>query len=464
MKVKYIILIVAISVLLIYPVKAETDSSYQLVRELTPEEMQTPSVKADFNFSLPGSINVNLPSPMEKPEVRWIKKYDLFTSDRIAADTLGRTWHPYGDFTMFGSQKISCMEPDGSIAFEKTSEIGDICPVIVCKGALVFYTAFPFIFGADKEEFAPGISYVCLECLDLNGEMVWRTEKVKAGTFYKRVWRISKNRLIMAVDGDNSGRFNIYSLSDGKLLEQLAFPDWYAGTIEINPIELPDGGWIGYQKLAVLRFNKDLKTIWKYNVELKYPDVRTKFMTHQPVLSNNGVLLVGTQENLVALDIENGKELWRKNASARPYGITPKGHFIVSGGFLPEITMDDIRSLDTYEEIETAVKSKSKIAAIDTSGREIWSIPDHQSCNDYETGILVYQDENFLISTETNLLLISPVGSIIWSLNLVDFGIDDLSYGLDWDLKPVPDNRIVLTLSSSSTFKGPYIFSLGPVD
>jgi outer membrane protein assembly factor BamB len=85
-----------------------------------------------------------------------------------------------------------------------------------------------------------------LECVDLQGNTVWRTapSKVDFDNYnIPSIWRISKNRIMIPTGEKKSRKFNIHSLSDGSLLGTYQFPEWAIenGHLTTQSIKLRDG-------------------------------------------------------------------------------------------------------------------------------------------------------------------------------------------------------------------------------
>ena len=216
-------------------------------------------------------------------------------------------------------------------------------------------------------------------------------------------------------------------------------------------------------KGTVLKFNKNLKSIWKKN---NYSKIEKKF---KPILYmtnfNNKLIVADTVSKLYAVNVDDGEILWSKYSEA-PFNSQPKAYnnkiFV----------LDLLNQLNCYsasngEKIWSVNTEKS---FINTDGNQSIAIKDNKvffnnslgdiTAIDADTGVLIWQ-----ISTENSILfddiiklktsaLIATYNSILFSNNKNEFySIDQESGKINWkqeinsSLTPILIGNLIVTVS-----------------
>jgi len=431
-----------------------------------------------INYNKNSATQVNIFPPLGKPELQWSYRISFHYFNQFIIDSQDCVWlfcislrkdffESDEDYAKYRAMKpepakiLVRLSPDGSISWKRYfyGPFQDYLPVVVCEGAAIYVvktfnvpdttedaiTVSEYIKGLWNEirHFRP-LHDFSLECIDLKGNTVWRTPSVKVENYSGNMaWRISGNRIMMSTCEFNSGAYNIYSISDSKLLETIKFPQWYSGLEypeELKPIELHDKGWIGFQNDGIVLFDSNLKTKWKFNIAINE-------LQSQPVISHENILIFGSVNKLTAISLETGKIIWQR----------------------PEyINSETWGSTDDGNTIFTAYSSNLNgymIGVIDSKGNEILSSPyKNEIRNPPQPPIrlIIYNDGSFLVPKEHNIFLADKSGSLIWSLDLKDLGFDNKKFSIITNLFPAPDGRIVFCLLNNDEKKWmeDYIVSL----
>jgi len=439
-------------------------------RSLSEMEMSLPSNNQDLiNFTGERTVQFNFSAPREKPELQWSRRIKVSFFDQIIVDSKDCSWlfcislpkdffESDEDFAKYRALRpapaktLVRLNPDGSISWKQYfyGPFQDYIPVIVCEGAIIYvvktfnapdttedaitFSEYARGFWNEIRRYKP-LHDFSLECIDLEGNTVWRTPSAKVENYSGSTpWRISDNRIMMASGEFNSGEFNIYSISDGKLLETIKFPKWDSGLEypqQLEPIELPGRGWISFQNDGIVLFDSYLKTRWKYNIAIDE-------LQSQPVISQKNILIFGSVNKLTAISLETGNVLWQRSEYINPetWGSTDDGNTIFTAYS---------SNLNGY-----------MIGVIDSKGNEVLSSPyKNEIRNPPQPPIrlIIYNDGSFLLPKEHGILLADKNGSLIWSLDLKDLGFDNKTFSIITNLFPAPDGRIVFCLLSNDEKK-----------
>ena len=443
--------IYAILILLLIPIRSASSTGEavkrEVIRSLTNAEMAIPAGR-HTNFSIKSSCRVQYPAPRVKPVIEWKKEFEFWGFIELVVDSKGQTWHSFGDCS-FCSHSVVCLDKDGNQTWEKKLEAQITSPAIVCEGAVI-------VFG--NGTFMDPNNSIFLECIDLKGNMLWRTVPAKANIMMPGVWRLSNDRLMLTVGNDHSGNFNIYSLKNGELLDSIKFPNWDTGILEIEALEMPDGGWIGYKKDTIVCYSSDMISQWEHVIKSSR-DLPMNLVS-QPMLTQDGNLILGTMDNLVSIDGKTGEVIWERAGNYDVCGMTHEGNSMLSVYETSTASLEDLKKLDNIDQVAKALERVEKFLIIDQKGNEVWSIQGNDRYTNTGMDTIEYQDGAILLGTREHLLLVDKDGSIIWSIDIDEFGVTEKSFGTKWALNPAPDGRIIATISGCDDFHGPYIFSL----
>ncbi len=418
----------------------------------------------------------------EKLLVQWTRKLRSVYHKQMIVDSKGCTWFICSsankgiyksdeEYEMVRGLKpgpvraLVRLNPDNTISWKRDiyRALQDYFPVIVCKGAVIMFVKTYNDAPIDKETSTMISRYdrgltdkntknkqpqhdVSLECIDYGGNTVWRTPVVKVGFenyFGNMVWRISDNRVMIATGKLNAGTFNIYSIKDGSHLETITFPEWNDGVNEVRllePIELPNKGWIGFQKDGIVLFNSSLNSIWKYMIACDE-------ILSRPVIIRN-TLVFGTGKYLSAINLDTGKIIWNREeyGNAEFQGAEPDTDII-----LFTISSSENHSCQFY--------------AVDHNGNLIFTRAypkSHLARYDRFNHTIVYNDGSVLYNDKESLNLFAKNGALLWNLSLNDFGFSVETHTMEDTLNCTQDGRIVICITNDDYFvkDDDYIFSL----
>ena len=448
-------------------------------RSLSESEMALPFDGYRRDFVGERSIKVNYPAPIEKPVIQWSRKFMNPFPDKLVTDNKGGTLYfefispldeDYPKTSDLDPKRpiriLRKLKPDNTISWKRYYDWDrEYIPVSVCNGAVVWlikswsFRGFSPDYKRMVSDFFKvifGIPFceASLECVDNDGNVVWRTQKEKIGTehfFWGSAWRISGNRIMMPTGRFNSGTFNIFSLSDGKLLESVKFSGWNSGSSEygpLSPIEIPGKGWIGFQRSGIVLFGSSMKKIWKYGIPIK------KFRSQPYILGDR--LIVSTVDYIEGIDIESGKMVWTNaDYASAVLKIAEKDENVLFFTTNPNA-------------IEFPYFN-----AIDNNGKllisnlyQVWDPKGYPYSSSFIGDIytVVYKDGKILMYDNKWLGLFEKNGAAIWRMNLEELGFSSKSDDIEQILW-APDNRLVLYMRAHSTStysggRGEYVVSL----
>jgi len=248
-------------------------------RSLTDAEIAPSTVLYHMDCKNERSIHANFPAPKTKPKIQWSRKVKHVYPNQIIVDSRGGTWfycHPgsqKGDIYYHGNDDLGMndkpwiylirLNPDGSLSCNNKYNYIDpeFLLIMVCEDAVISLIK-TYNLAPSTEDAVTTSEYIeayfnelrgyipphdlSLECVDLQGNTIWRTasSKVDYDNYnIPSIWRISKNRIMIPTGEKKSRKFNIYSLSDGSLLGTFQFPEWAIenGHLTMKSVKLPDG-------------------------------------------------------------------------------------------------------------------------------------------------------------------------------------------------------------------------------
>jgi len=415
-------------------------------RSLSESEMALPFDGYRNDFLGERSIKVDYPAPLEKLKVEWIHR--TYLEDFDCSHFLGGTTDSQGGVLFFShdvksylnSDEIKELQPrrrtilirlnpDNSISWKRLFYYDghrEYIPVAVCNGAVVWQiksTDYTRYYYYDE---------MSLECIDNDGNTVWRSDIYKPVMYNidSTPWRISGNRIMAYATGrPRSGTFNIFSLSDGKLIESIKFPGWNCGDYDyaLEPIEIPGKGWIGFQRNGIVLFDSNLKKVWKQGIPAKK-------LRSQPCILND-LLIVNTGSYIAAINIKSGKIIWKNtdysNAEPELKGSEKENNIVF-------------------------FTTESRFISIDNNGKPVLSTPYEISMNyepsDHDICPIVYSDGEILVTDSKKLSLFDKSGKLIWVMNLNDMGFSPKKYNIERLLNYAPDDRLVLFITSMVSY------------
>ncbi len=423
---------------------------------LTPAEMAIPAGRYQDGVDMWGRGQVRLPSPQQEPVLKW--KVDLpFDGDTTTAfvDSEGGTWYRSGS-NLERADTIVRLNLDGTVDWKHQLARGSgskwsrARPVIALEDCIVcVYDKL----GPQRQDPGGGrveTSLGYLVCLDLNGDIRWRTETIDGVMFESDTFagRLPDNRLIM-----RSGltELTTFSLSDGEKIDSFEIPG-FAVVSPAGPIPLADGTYIVYgvdrnfeNGIAYIsRINSDGSQIWYHSFEQKYLGLLP------PSLNEEGVLVIGNMKGLWAYDAESGGQLWRRhqNHPCRPLGVTSTGDFVITRF--------------------TGSGNPSRLDLINPDGNQIWSIELTSSLMIGESHVIIYEDDSILIGYKHGITLLNPDGTIRWTVDANDLGYSTQPTLVHWKFNPGPDGSLVAYAVDKTEHGVPgqawqdSIFGLGP--
>jgi len=447
-------------------------------RSLSDQEIALPFDGFHRDFLGERTVKLDQSAPREKPEIEWSRRLKYFFFLPLIVDSDGGTWfigspsnqeiyesdEDYAKYQSSNPQPVRTLvrlNPDNTISWKQGiyRALQDCVPVIVCQGAVIrFVKTYNVPYDTETAMNVPDyfrglfdemrhykpLHDVSLECIDNDGNTAWRTPLVKVGFEHyigNMVWRISDNRIMVATGKFHAGTFNVYSISNGELLETVNFPEWNSGVNDIKPlepIEIPKKGWIGYQKDGIVLFNLNLRQVWKHKIAIEE-------ITSQPVILHNS-LVISTKDYLAALNLNTGKIIWKRGeyANAELYGAEPENDIIMFT-------------------ISSSEDNSSQFHAVDHNGNLIFTRAYKKTkITRYErlNHTIIYDDGSVLFNDKESLNLFDRNGELLWSMNLADFGLSAESHSIMDTLSYAQDGRIVLCISYDDMGDKDYLFSL----
>jgi hypothetical protein len=211
------------------------------------------------------TIKLDYPAPLTKPSYHWVYNNRYFyLVDPLVVDRTGGIWFfkwiekedKYFETIDKVRPKLIKglfrLSPDKTISWERfTSDpFIEYYPAAVLNGAVVWFVktfetgklyryTLLNILKIIKAALNIPIEEISLECIDNDGNTVWRTEINKVCSDYyssNLSSRISNDRIMFAIGNLNSGLFKIFSLKNGSLLKTIEFQDWFSGKIKYKPL------------------------------------------------------------------------------------------------------------------------------------------------------------------------------------------------------------------------------------
>jgi len=384
---------------------------------LTETEMEVTPGRYQNLFNIAQNQQVEYFSSEEKPHVEWV-----FTPNEPGdireplVDGDGNTWFSISSPKPPCYNKILRINQYGNVnlTINLSKYSGPEIPVLISKGAIIFRCYYK---GMDLENVDS-----TLECYDLNGNLRWRSNPLS----FMLIKRISNNRLLFTkfVLGGKS-KFQIVSLSDGSFLDSFSFPQWYEPYLPIFPFEILDDSWIILTKpkpngsVYISRIKSDNTVIWEYDTE------SDKWKNNFQI-TKTGYFLIGSGSSLIALNIENGKQIWKwqNNEIYYPLGVDCFNNYIV------------------YKHGENPL-----IMLVDTQGKIIWTIPIAPFYDGLPVHIIAYKDGEILLGDKIGLKQLNQSGHIKWELDYTELNFMDVELA---NLNPTINNRLIVFLYSKN--------------
>jgi hypothetical protein len=412
-------------------------------RVLTMEEMAKPSGRyATSGYTPDGNTLVSLNSPAKVPELDWsksFKSYQYFKNEFLLVDSEGNIWYP-GD--RIGGERFSttlhCVKPDGTMKWERDFHgYAYFNPNFACEKAVI-------CSGTANKVIDPSEIPAIIECVNLDGETIWRTNQIREGKADWRIWvsRFSNNRLGLMSHINYGMMIRYFDLSDGRQLDE----KFYDRLLSVFPCEMPGGKLAGLthgqkgEKPGIGVFNSDGSVDWKF-------ELPTKKMYAQSILTPDNGILAGIDEHLGKID-PDGNIAWYKvsdDSWFKPIGVLSNKNYLV------------------YDEKNAPNDKLTTMYAYDSDGNVVWSYDKELLPNNHGTTVFIYQDGNILFGHKRGISLMSSDGEIIWNINPEEPNPVEFTM---WNIFPASDDRIVAGCSikksdSDSEFK---LYSFGIAD
>jgi hypothetical protein len=397
---------------------------------IPPEGVYQPGVNIER------TRRVNFKAPLTKPKLEWSKDISkgAILMQSAMVDGLGGVWYINRTITKISYTNELCrLDSKGNLSAKKKfpMTVFDAVPVISLNEAVI---CIEIIMDTDIVKTMEKCAPICLECIDLNGKTIWRTDTICSNASVL-VYRIPKNRIMLYVNAPEPYQYNIYSLADGKLLESIILPD--SDTIfGLGPFELSDGSWITLKENDAT--SGDLLACFDSNHNIIWYNVLSARMgiLYAPFYSGD-IAVVGTKGCLRGINLHDGTLAWEQKSTDRfiPAGIMPDGNFL----------------------IRTYTEQGSGFAIVTDKGKtkQSFSYPGLSSYSQY-TELAIYQDGEILFGYMDGIALVDSNGSLIWNIDLNTLGMKEKDVMTYWQVNPLPDNRIV---ASCNYDHGYHIFS-----
>jgi len=377
-------------------------------------------------------------APLNKPKVKLLYNTDSFAFENPIVDSEGCIWYfsitpltSESDSKQTTERKILRLNIDGSLLWEKTLRNDQIYPPIaMLDSAIVICNQF----SEGSSIFSP--EYICLECLDYNFDLIWRTESIRDYYYKPCSWEISNNRLIMPEGGINSGKFRIYGIENGELIDHIAFAklkQFYKIADSPYVFDIGEKGWLVLIGNQLIRFGSGFELLWKYEIKqsLTEPEI---------AISSSDVILVVISNEISALDIITGKLLWenKKGDNFKLAGLKDENEFLI---FKTSYSMHGLNN-----HLESAYEYS--FASIDKNGKELWSIPLDNIYDNVST--IVYEDGHVIFNYRSGLIMVDSKGKMVWKLTKNDFSCSEEWGLLNMFISPAPDDKIIVSFLKPS--------------
>ncbi|MCX6647135.1 MAG: hypothetical protein NTY09_12385 [bacterium] len=443
---------------------ANAENNFEVFEPLTSDEMAFPPGRYQVGINIGHTCRVDMDSPEVEPVLLWTES---MKRGEIILDSEGGIWLPKCDPDSYLSDSIKHLRPDGTMDWEKmlipksewgfefsddSSESEDwwrnsiVSPVISLQGAVICLATRDehySQFSSDLQETRSKVwGYSFLECIDLSGNTIWRTQLVRGNIINGQAWRVDNDRIAM-ISSETS--FNVYSISDGELLETITVPGWSA-CCYTGPYPTEDGGWIiqgdiwdpnsisgGYP--YIYRLNLDGSNAWK-------AEYQTWSFALPVTISDDGIILFGNRNGIRAIDINGGSELWcLEGGMYHACGITPDENYVMIGSF----------------------EDKSILGTLDSAGNQSWSYQIDWPYGGVDD-VIIYRDGCILIGDRNRITLLYPDGSVKWMIDYLDMGVEEDTRTGMWKLNPTPEGGIVglAYFSGGEVLSSNRLFYFGP--
>jgi len=404
-------------------------------RTLSDEELKAPYSYLNRCMQIT-SIQTDYSAPFKKPKIEWKQKYINTDLSDAMVDSQGYIWltvnkpinqyYELADSNQSHWNKIIQLDEKGNICFRKYIYCLEMRLVTINDNSIVIYRKFeesnnmlPHKWDKINKRFADQykINFIDLECYDFDGNLIWQTEPEPIGISYISSKRLHDDRILLSV-GEIPGKYNIYSLHDGALIEELLFPDWDNHIFSWEPIEIStpgNEGWVGEKRNLIVRYDTNLNPIWEISNEYISP-------LTLPLVSPKGLLVYSDMFNMFVLDVNTGDPACKEYPSCDQIGLTNDGNLIMM-----DSQNENLKILDGE------------------NGRIVKELSNSNALLGLSTSMIVYQDNSLAIGIGNNrsVAFTSYDGTELWVLDISSIGIPQNAMVYSY-LIPSPDSRIIL--------------------
>jgi hypothetical protein len=405
-------------------------------RPLTEEEMQIPPGRTEAGCDIRHTSQVDLPSPAVEPVFEW--KYVGSKFGNLLVDGENGAWFSCEGSGSSSRNSITRLNADGSFDWEHefypaspdidaSSDSGWMSyanPAVACYGAVIcsFERTRILDFQSldemqDESEPSDLILDRYLACIDIDGKMRWRTERLDAPVGL--VSRIAEDKIV-ALHSDTS--IALYSISSGELQDVIEFGA-NLGTLAFPTVLPVEDGWICFtdetEGYFVSRYDENLAEVWKTHLG--------GGLSVRAVQADDASILVNSGFDLKSIGLSDGSLQWNReyDNSALCAATDAGGYLVLNGG---------------------GFGRERRLSCLSQDGSELWSmnIPIISSgMND----VLVYNDGSILVGYKWGISLLNSDGSIRWTIDYDDMDLSGLpSYREGfwiWELCPLTDGGLI---------------------
>ena len=405
-------------------------------RPLTEEEMQIPPGRTESGCDIQHTSQVDLRSPAVEPVFEW--KYVGSKFGNLLVDGENGAWFSCKGSGSSSRNSITRLNADGSFDWvhefypaspdiDVPSDSGWMSyanPAVASYGAVIcsFERTRILDFSSldempDESEPSDLILDRYLACIDIDGVMRWRSERLDAPLV--SVSRIDGSRIV-TFHSDTS--VVLYSISSGELMDVIEFGT-NLGTLAFPPVVPVEDDWICFtdetEGYFVSRYDENLAEVWKTYLG--------GGLSIRAVQADDTSILVNSGFGLKSIGLSDGSLRWdREYETAGLCAATHAGGYLVlnGGGFGQE----------------------RRLSGLSQDGSELWSmnIPMISAGLD---DVLVYNDGSILVGYKWGISLLNSDGSIRWTIDYDDMGLSGLpSYREGfwiWELCPLEDGGLI---------------------
>ena len=419
----------------------------EVISPLSETEMAIPDGRYQANFDMYHSAQVDFPPPSEKPSVIWVKTTmeDPRRWLTVVGDSEGGcvfSWNPNKKF----EDNVTRLAPGGNVAWTymnlhpANAQRSVTAPGLVTEGAILFHQ-FAVNSAANEQ-------WLVIDCIDLEGNLRWRSEKVPGQYTNDDLFRLPGNKVALISYPDT---LYVFNLENGELEKELSF-DGYPTLYSSPPLPTPDGGFVHVggkhglddEDITIVKYSQDFEEIWHATIE-------NVFSVLNSSISSDGNLLVSVNfrkqsagepriTRLFSYDISDGSVKWSREVGLTIIlGNTKDGNFLVHS------------ASDQHTE---------SLLLLNPGGDEIWSLDlSNRSWNLYSLPV-IYTDSSILYGHDEGITLINPDGTIKWELTKNELGFEHDSDLDHWTLYPYADDSFIAAVLDREN-ETEYIMKLG---